>query len=91
MEWQEYYLLQEEDRFLRVRMQSGAKVEAKGTAHFEQKSDGIYLVLEYEENNALIGNCTGDLKEELFLESDNKLVGTWQACDGPGLEYRKLN
>ena len=90
MEWQESYFLLDNGEFLKSRTQNGVEKEARGKASFEELSDGMYLVLEYEENNDLIGNCFGDLREELFLESEDKLISTWQACDGPGLEYEKV-
>jgi hypothetical protein len=38
----------------------------------------------------IIGSCYGNL-EELYFDTADVLVSTWQNCDGPRLEYRKQN
>ncbi|MEM9676109.1 MAG: hypothetical protein AAF992_26195 [Bacteroidota bacterium] len=90
MEWQEYYLLYEDDTFKKVRERDGDTKEAIGTYAYVTLSDGEYLELTYPSENELIGNCTGEPKEHLFVESERKLIGTWWACDGPGLFYQKV-
>ncbi len=90
MEWQEYYLLQSDNTFTKVRERDGTTREASGTYEYVTLSDGEYLELTYPSENDLIGNCTSEPKEHLFVEPEDKLVGTWQACDGPGLVYEKV-
>ncbi len=90
MEWQESYVLMEGGEFIKSRTRNGDTEEAGGKFNFEELSDGTYLVLDYAKNSDLIGNCFGNLREELFLESEGNLISTWQACDGPGLEYEKV-
>jgi len=90
MAWQEYYLLYEDDTFKKVRERDGNVKEASGTYEFVTLSDGEYLELTYPSENELIGNCTGEPEELLRVESESKLIGTWWACDGPGLVYEKV-
>lgn len=33
---------------------------------------------------------SGTQTERFSLRSANKLTGTWSACDGPGLEYKRV-
>lgn len=50
----------------------------------------LFIELNFNEDPGIISNCTGDLKEVLIIfEEENKLVSTWNACDGPGLEYQR--
>ncbi len=91
MEWQEFYLLREDETFIKSREQDGITREAGGTYQWTQLSDGEYLILKYFEDNDLIGNCTGDSKEYLFRQSETQLTGTWLACDGPGLVYERVD
>lgn len=88
MEWQEFYLLNSNATFIKSRERDGILTEESGHFLFEDLSDGKYLVLSYETDNSLIGSCySSSLKETLILESHNRLISTWSACDGPGLEY----
>ena len=90
MSWQEHYLLYPDSTFVKSRTQEGTVTEESGTYTFVTLDDGEYLELTYPSENELIGNCTGESKELLFFKSENKLTGTWQACDGPGLVYEKV-
>ena len=90
MAWQEYYLLNPDGTFIKSRDQIGKMSEASGTYRFVTLSKQRYLELNYANSHPLIGNCTGDLKEFLMIKSDNKMIGTWNICDGPGLEYEKV-
>ena len=91
MYWQEYYLLYSDNTFIKFRKLED-NVVTKGTGNYALVilSDGKYLELIYESNNDLVGNCTGDANELLYLNSENKLIGTWSACDGPGLIYERV-
>ncbi len=90
MAWQEYYELRPDHTFVKSREQDSGVIEETGTYAFVTLPDGEYLELTYDADNDLIGNCTSDSKELLFLQAENKLIGTWQACDGPGLVYEKV-
>jgi hypothetical protein len=90
MEWQEFYLLNSDRTFIKSRERNGVLTEEPGTFSFEDLSDGKYLVLTYEADNDIIGNCTSDLKEVLMVKSETRMLSTWSACDGPGLEYKRI-
>jgi hypothetical protein len=90
MEWQEFYLLNSNSTFIKSRERNGVLTEESGNFSFEDLSDGKYLVLTYGSDNSIIGNCTSDLKEVLMVKSDTRMLGTWSACDGPGLEYKRI-
>ncbi len=90
MEWQEKYILNPDKTFIKSRTIKSNSFEENGTYTKLTLSDGTYLEFSYPSENDLIGNCTSDTKELLKLEeNDTKLVGTWWACDGPGLFYEK--
>lgn len=91
MEWQEFYLLNSNGTFIKSREQNGLVSEESGTFSLEESNNEKHLVLFYDFDNALIGSCySSELKEELVLKSDNSLFSTWSACDGPGLEYERM-
>lgn len=77
--------------FEKIRVENGRSSTISGTYEFSQESDGQYLILIYKSSSALIGNCTGDLKEYYRVATETTLQGSWLACDGPGLEYQLLN
>ncbi|MFS4454699.1 hypothetical protein [Maribacter sp. 2304DJ31-5] len=88
MEWQEFYIFDPDGTFLKSRDRDGITTEATGT--FEaveyENDDHDYLELTYK-TSELIGNCSGNNKEILIYRSSRRLSNTWQACDGPGLDY----
>ncbi len=90
MSWQEYYLLNSDSTFSKFRKQNGEALQAEGTYSYLDLADGKYLELTYPSKNVLIGNCVEEHIETLRVEG-NKLMGTWQMCDGPGLIYEKID
>ncbi len=90
MAWQEWYVLYPDDTFIKTRERDNAVNEEKGTYAIVTLSDGEYLELTYKLKNDLIGNCSIDAKELLKINSEDELIGTWWACDGPGLFYEKV-
>jgi hypothetical protein len=90
MDWQEYYILKSDDTFTKFREREGLLSEASGTFEFVNTLEVKYLELSYPRENELIGNCVQEPRERLVLESDDILLGTWSACDGPGLEYKRV-
>ncbi|UOG77301.1 hypothetical protein MTX78_23430 (plasmid) [Hymenobacter tibetensis] len=88
--WQEAYTFQADSTFTKTRQQDGHVAEAHGTFSYLNLSDGPYVVLTYAAPNSLIGACTTEPKETLAVKADGTLSSTWQACDGPGLEYKKV-
>lgn len=89
MEWQEYYLLKSDGTFIKNRVRDGIDYEESGSFTFADKTDGKFLELTYDADNEIIGSCNANQTESLWLKSENKLVGTWSYCDGPGLEYER--
>lgn len=90
MEWQEFYLLNSNGTFTKSRERNGLLMEESGTFTFKNLSEEKFLELIYASDNELIGSCySSELKESLWLKSENKLMGTWSECDGPGLEYER--
>ncbi len=90
MDWQESYFFSADGTFLKSREKFNILFKAKGTYDTLLLPDGKYLELIYYSNNGIIANCTADLKEILIIKSKNILKGTWQACDGSGLEYKMV-
>lgn len=89
MEWQEYYLLKSDGTFVKRRERDGIKYDASGKFQFITITDGTLLELTHDTKNQIIGNCYSNQTEQLYLKSADKLVGTWQMCDGPRLEYER--
>ena len=90
MAWQEHYLLNADGSFTKTRVQNGTSTEASGTFSLENNNGESYFVFTYKINSPIIGNCTSDLKEVLAIRSSDSMYSTWLACDGPGLEYKKV-
>lgn len=90
MEWQEQYVLFTDGSFLKSRTSSDSTREEGGTFTILQTDDGAYIEFTYSQDNPLIGNCTNEPVEVLRFKSDTELIGTWWACDGPGLFYTKV-
>ena len=91
MAWQEWYLLYPDDTFNKTRERHNVITEEQGTYAIVTLSDGEYLELAYKSKNDLIGNCTIEAKELLKIKSEDEMIGTWSACDGPGLFYEKVD
>ena len=89
MEWQEFYLFDTNGTFTKSRERNAIKTSISGTYAATTHSDGMYLELIYPNDSEIIGNCYGNLKEELYIAENNTLSNTWKSCDGPGLEYKK--
>lgn len=98
MAWQETYLINDDATFTKTRVNEDTTIIASGTYNFAE--DGLldesevdirtYIEFSYETANAIIGNCYSNRNiEYLYFTSNNKLISTWEACDGPGLEYAK--
>lgn len=89
MEWQEYYIFTPKGAFVKSRTVDNVIIEAAGSfeiIEFENDSEH-YLELTYTTGEELAGNCTGDNKELLMYKTSTMISSTWQACDGPGLDY----
>lgn len=91
MEWQEYYIFNSDGSFTKSRTQNGVKKELSGSYIFSKVQEESFLELTYTTNNDIIGSCYGNNKEQLNILPNSILLSTWRYCDGPGLEYKKVN
>lgn len=89
MDWQESYTFNTNGKFVKTRIKNNTTTTVSGTFSISKTSNETHLELTYSESSTLVGSCYGNLKEELFINSNNLLVSTWQNCDGPGLVYQK--
>ncbi|UII74583.1 hypothetical protein LV716_09910 [Flagellimonas sp. HMM57] len=87
MEWQEYYLFNPDGSFIKEREREGSITKATGTYELMAQEEERYFELTYKTGTTLIANCSNNDKEILVFNGD-ALYATWNACDGPGLEYR---
>lgn len=91
MEWQETYLFKNDGTFQKSRDRNGVITEISGTFNLIKSSNERLLELIFNNESEIIGSCYSDLKEEMVFQSENTLSSTWRYCDGPGLEYEKVN
>ena len=91
MFWHEYYLFYSNGTFLKSREQNSSVKEATGTYEIQTLSDGDYFILSFKTGYDLIGSCSSqENKEYLHFISATKMSNTWNACDGPGLTYERV-
>src|SRR5680860_144186 len=99
MAWQETYLINEDETFVKTRLRGDSTKIASGTYALknveeigDRETRAKNIELFYDIENNIIGNCYSNKKiEYLYFSSDHRLINTWNACDGPGLEYVKNN
>jgi len=91
MEWQEFYLFNNDATFTKSRTRNTVTTTASGTYITQNGSDGLYLELTYSKDSEIIGSCYRNQKEALYFRSNTILSNTWNACDGPGLDYQKVD
>lgn len=90
MEWHEFYIFNDNETFTKIRIQNNIQTTASGTYIPKNNQDRMTLELTYTQKSDIIGSCYGNLKEELYFSANNTLSSTWQNCDGPGLDYQKI-
>ena len=89
MAWQEYYLFSPVGTFVKSRTRDEMATEANDTfevVEFENDSEH-YFLLTFDSGEELVGNCGDGVNELLVYKSATKISSTWQACDGPRLDY----
>ena len=89
-QWHEYYDFKTDGTFLKTRIQGTTKTDAFGKFEIIKLQNETHLSLTYNEDNDIIGNCFGNLGEDLYINSEGLLTSTWKMCDGPGLFYDKV-
>jgi len=95
MEWQETYLINEDETFTKTRVRGDSTSTVSGIYTFtddglldETADVVIYIEFLHNSKNVLIGNCYSNRSTEyLYFNSKNEMKSTWEACDGPGLKY----
>ena len=90
MEWQEYYILKSDGTFIKHRERDGIYSDASGTYSIINIDNEKFVDLIHEIESEIIANCYANQTESLWIKSEKKLIGTWNACDGPGLEYKRV-
>lgn len=91
MEYQEYYLFNKDLTFVKTRIEAGTEISFEGSYSIVNQNNEQGLLLEFNEENRLIGSCSSKPEEYLYLDKDNEtLLSNWWACDGPGLFYKQL-
>ncbi|WET02870.1 hypothetical protein [Flavobacterium sp. YJ01] len=92
MEWQESYIFSSSGKFSKTRIKDNKKTTVFGTYTVVETSEQTQLTLIYGAQNDIIGTCTGNLTENLYIiKTVGKLFSTWGICDGPLLSYDKSN
>jgi hypothetical protein len=89
MAWQESLIFNTDGTFIKSRTIEGAEKEAFGTYLKIDNTDYSYLELEYTSGSELKASC--GQSETLSIIGGNLLVGSWNICDGPRLEYKQSN
>ncbi|MBI3220644.1 MAG: hypothetical protein HYZ44_14105 [Bacteroidetes bacterium] len=89
MQWQEYYVFNDDGTFLKSRVQDNSTKTASGTYASVTESGQTFLELTFTTGSELMASCYP--KERLWKNSVDGLQGTWGHCDGPTLEYVRTN
>lgn len=90
MAWQESYVLRSDNTVTKSRNRNGVMQEINGSYKLEKSSDGTYLRITYNSASDIIGSCNSKPQELLFLNNEEVFKSTWQNCDGPVLEYKRI-
>jgi len=91
MEWQEIYRLNADGTFLKSRDRDGVITEVSGTYTLINNSNEPLLELTFDSESQIVGSCTSNTKETMSLQSETIFLSSWNACDGPGLKYEKID
>lgn len=91
MEWQESYQLNVDGTFLKYRNRNGVIAEASGTFNLIEKANESLLEFNFNSESAIIGSCSSGTKETMSFQSKTIFFSLWNACDGPGLKYEKVD
>jgi hypothetical protein len=91
MEWQETYLLNTDGTFQKSRNRDGVITDISGTYKLINNSTESLLELNFNSESEIIGSCTSNTKETMNIQSETIFLSSWNACDGPGLRYEKID
>ena len=91
MEWEENYVFSSNGKFSKTRIKDKKTSSASGTYSVAKTSEQTQFKLIYSTQSDIIGTCSGDLIENLYIiHAAGKMYSTWGTCDGPLLTYDKL-
>lgn len=90
MSWQEFYLFNADGTFSKTRARDGVTKTLTGKFSYKNIETENFMELTYDTDSEMIGNCYDTVIEELIIRSDTELANTWNACDGPGLVYNRV-
>lgn len=90
MEYQETYVFNSNGTFEKTRDTKGVIKKAYGVYKAYITPNEKVLELTYSLESSIIGSCTSNLKEVMNITSNSSFSSIWQACDGPGLDYKKI-
>lgn len=91
MEYQEFYIFKADNTFLKTRSADDDQITAEGSYVIQVNDNEVAFLLEFSEESILIGNCSGNKEEYLYLDSaKTTLLSSWWSCDGPGLFYKQV-
>ena len=90
--YKETYTLNKDSSFIKIRINNELTQKASGTFTIEKFDNYSHFVFKYSIKNDLIGSCVIiELKEHLTIKSNSNIYNNaWQACDGPVLEYERV-
>ncbi|TBW29997.1 hypothetical protein [Gramella sp. KN1008] len=89
MAWQEEYRFSSDGTVVKTRKDDGESLSVTGRYELFQENDLKGIVIEYEEENEIIASCSGKVEDLFFKNEETELYGSWWACDGPGLFYKR--
>lgn len=89
MAWQEEYTFNPDGSVVKTRTQDGESSSITGEFRISQEDERQLITIEYDEDSVLIASCSGIDEYLYFNVEKGYLHGSWWACDGPGLFYKK--
>lgn len=94
MAWQEFYILKPDGKVTKKRVEMNFTTEIEGTYEIyndNTSEDLKHLIrIKFPARDNIIATCSNLPEESLYFTSASKMINTYHACDGPGLEYERL-
>lgn len=94
MQWQETYIFNSNGTFVKTSLRNGAVLDASGTFEFsesdfnsDEKSNRLSIITTFLTGKEIASACS---ERELLRFDNNRMINSsYNACDGPSLEYEK--
>lgn len=90
MDFQETYIINSDSTFIKTRTKNTEIWILRGTYNYMTYKNNNYIIFNYDMASPIIGNCSNNLNEVLLFSSKTESTNTWFECDGPKLDYRKI-